>query len=485
MTLVRTVRLCAVCTMVAACCSTNAQTPTIRFANAPALPADPVIRSQGLSSRQASMSTGEMPVPADSAKASDPQFDEANVLTLPQLIEEVQDRNPSLAAMTAAWQAAAQRYPQVTALEDPTFMAMGAPASFGSDQVESAYALQLNQKVPWFGKRAARGRQAQAETNAAFHDLEDSRVRLAQMTGAAFFDYYLAIHHMHLNRENVELIGQFHSTAEAKYDANQVTQQDVLQADVELAQLERRRIELERMTKVSIARINTLLQKDPSSPLPPPPSHLDPPTGAMDSEALQQLAFTQRPDLAALADKVRADEAAVTLACKDYYPDAEVFGRYDTFWQPASTQSDLRPQVGVTINVPIYRGRLNAAVREATFKLNQQQAEYEQHRLDIQYEVASAYEEVEETRKTLRLYADKLVPATEQNVAAARSNYDVNRVSFLELATAQRQLIELREAREEALASYHSRLAELTRAVGGSIPTTAALRDEESAPPKQ
>jgi cobalt-zinc-cadmium efflux system outer membrane protein len=131
----------------------------------------------------------------------------------------------------------------------------------------------------------------------------------------------------------------------------------------------------------------------------------------------------------------------------------------------------LRPQVGVTINVPIYRGRLNAAVREATFKLNQQRAEYEQRRSDIQYEVASAYEEVEETRQTLQLYADKLVPATEQNVAAARTNYDVNKLSFLELATAQRQLIELREAREESLATYHSRLAALARAVGGTIPS--------------
>jgi outer membrane protein TolC len=58
----------------------------------------------------------------------------------------------------------------------------------------------------------------------------------------------------------------------------------------------------------------------------------------------------------------------------------------------------------------------------------------------------------------------------------------VNKVSFLELATAQRQLIELREAREEALTTYHSRLAGLTRAVGGSIPSAAARVEEAPAP---
>ena len=407
---------------------------------------------------------------------------DAAELTLPQLIDDVQARNPSLAAMTAAWQAAAQRYPQMIALEDPTLMAMGAPASFGSDQVESAYAIQLNQKLPWFGKRAVRGSQAQAETSEAYHDFEDSRIRLVEMTEAAFFDYYLANHHVQLNRENVELIGQLRDIAQRKYDSNQVTQQDVLQAEVEAAQLERRRIELDRMAKVSIARINTLLQRDPFSPLPRPPMHLDAPTAPMDVDALQQTALSHRPDLAALADKIRAEQAAVTLACKDYYPDAEVFGRYDTFWQPASTQSDLRPQIGVTVNVPIYRGRLDAAVREATFKLNQQRAEYEQQRLDVQFEVASAYAEVEEARTTLQLYSDKLMPATENNVAAARNNYNVNKLSFLDLVTAQRQLIDLRESREEELALYHSRLAKLKRTVGGTNPIAVSGNEELTAP---
>ena len=146
----------------------------------------------------------------------------------------------------------------------------------------------------------------------------------------------------------------------------------------------------------------------------------------------------------------------------------EVFGRYDTFWQPADTQGDLRGQVGVNMNVPIYAGRLNAAVREAMFRVSQRSAEYEQRRLDIQLEVATAYEEVGETRQTLQLFTQKLIPAAEQNVAAARSNYDVSKTTFLDLATAQRQLITFREEREMTLAVYHKRLAELTRVTGGT-----------------
>ncbi|MCI0335255.1 MAG: TolC family protein [Planctomycetes bacterium] len=387
---------------------------------------------------------------------------------MPRLIEEVQTRNPSLQAMVAAWQAAAQRYPQAISLDDPMFMAMAAPASFDSPDVEAGYVLQGSQKFPWFGKRAARGRIARAETNAAYHDLEDSRLRLAEATQLAYFDYYLAHRQQELNRENLEVIRQFRKTAQSRYQANQVTQQDVLQAEVELAELERRMIELERMNRLAAARVNTLLRQQPFAPLPPPPAQLSSPSEEPDIETLQQLALSQRPDLAALGARVRAEQAAVTLACKEYYPDVEVFGRYDSFWQPADTQSDLRGQVGVNLNVPIYRGKLHASVREALSKLSQQRAEYEQRELDIRYEVAAAYEQVRESHRTLQLYAERLVPTAEQNVAAARSNYDVNKSSFLDLAIAQRQLIDLREKREEALATYHSRRAELMRAVGDS-----------------
>jgi outer membrane protein TolC len=67
----------------------------------------------------------------------------------------------------------------------------------------------------------------------------------------------------------------------------------------------------------------------------------------------------------------------------------------------------------------------------------------------------------------LKLYDARLIPAAEQNVTAARGNYDVSKTSFFELASAQRQLISLREEREQALTNYHVRLADLQRAIGG------------------
>jgi outer membrane protein, heavy metal efflux system len=398
-------------------------------------------------------------------------------LSLSNLLAEVEARNPSLQAMVYAWRAMAQRYPQVVSLDDPMFMTMMAPASFGSNQVESAYILSASQKLPWFGKRDARGRQAQAEASAAFQDSQDTRLQVAQVTRLAFYDYYLVERENELNAQNESVMREFRDNAQAKFENFQVTKQDVLQADVELTNVERRQIELDRMRRVAVARINTLLRRAPQGALPPPPRRLPlagEPTQAAD---LQQIALTQRPDLAALAARVRAEEAALNLALKQYYPDTEVFGRYDSFWQPASTQSDLRGQVGVNVNVPIYRRKLQAAVCEAQFRLSQRRAEYEQRATDIQYEVQAAHAEVEESRLAAELFAQKYLPLAEQNVAVARDNYDVGKINFLFLAEAQRQLISLREKYQQTLTDYHRRVSILERAVGGPLPAQGRLED--------
>jgi outer membrane protein, heavy metal efflux system len=413
------------------------------------------------------------------AGPSDRLFAGQGELSLDQLTELVLARNASLQAMTFTWRAAQQRYPQAIALDDPNFMSMIAPASFASNQVQPAYVVGGSQKLPWFGKRQARGDAARADASAMFHDVRDARLQLVQSTRMAFYEYYLIVRELDLNRANLRLTSEFRDSAQTKYENNLVTQQDVLQADVELAGTERRLLELDRMYRVAVARINTLLQRAPAEQLPPPPSTLGTVDQLPPADALRQMALSQRPDLAAIASRVSAEQAAVNLAQKQFYPDAEFYGRYDSFWQPAATQSDLRSQVGMNMNVPIYRNKLNAAVCEAQLRLSQRQAEYRQKMADVQFEVESAYAQVLEAQQAIQLYRDKLLPAAEQTVDATRANYDVGKTTFLNLLAAQTQALMQREQYQQALAAYHSRLADLERAIGGSLP---AMHQPEGVP---
>src|SRR5262249_54488789 len=186
-------------------------------------------------------------------------------LSLEQLTDLVFQRNASLQAMAFAWRAATQRYPQAIALDDPVLQGMIAPGSVNAATVETGYQVGAAQKLPWFGKRAARGAAAQADAAAMFHDVRDARLQISQTTRAAFFEYYLIARQLEINRDNLELTRDFRETAQTKYENNQVTQQDVLQADVEYASTERRLLELDRMRRIAVARVNTLLRRNPDA----------------------------------------------------------------------------------------------------------------------------------------------------------------------------------------------------------------------------
>ncbi len=399
-----------------------------------------------------------------------PMLDGGGELSLDRLIAEVQAAHPSVESMMAAWQAAAYRTPQVVALDDPMFGTTIAPASLGSPDVESAYAFEVSQKLSWSGKRALRGEAANWETCSAAHDVETTRQKLAEVAELAYWDYYLAERQIALNAQNALILKSYRSNAQTRYETGLVTQQDVLQADVELANLEQRRIELERMQQVAAGRINVLLRRRPNEALPTlskSPMHE---VRLPDEAHLLSLVAEQRPEIAAASARVQAEEAKLALTYKNYYPDGDFFGRYDTFWQPRDTQSDLRGQVGVKVNLPLYYDRLNAAVCEAQQQVAKARAEHEQLVLEAQAEVHAAFEQVRESQRTSTLYSHKLLPVVEENVAVARSNYDNSRINFLDLAMSQRQLIEARDRQLQTQIELHRRIATLRRAAGGVLP---------------
>jgi cobalt-zinc-cadmium efflux system outer membrane protein len=408
-----------------------------------------------------------------SEEITSPQPWTAAELEVESLVASVLAVNPDIQAATAAWRAAAQRYPQEISLQDPMFDYMLGPASWGSPHVDNAYAIQASQAVPWPGKRQLRGNIARANASAAFHDIGEERLRIAQAARMAYYDYYLAHRQLAVLKQSTELMRSFRTIANSKYESAEVEQQDVLLADVELAELDRRQLELAREAHVAKARINTLLLVSPTNPLPPPPTNLPLQELSDSSEQLRALALVQRPELTAQASRIDAQRNAVALACREFYPDMEFVGRYDAFWQ--HPEEDLRPMVGMNINVPLYKQKRYAAVREARAKVAQQQAELDSQFAEIGFAVEQAFERVEESRKTLAVYKERLLPTAGQSIESARASYVAGKLDFLRLVESQRQSLMLQDRYYEAIAQYHQRVAELSRVVGSSLPSETTI----------
>jgi outer membrane protein TolC len=391
-------------------------------------------------------------------------------LSADAVVEQVLARNPTLAQMTAAWQAASARYPQVTSLDDPSFGATVGPGSIGSNTVDFGYRLEVAQKYPFPGKLGLRGENAQAEASAARDEVEDTRLQLVESARNAFYEYYLVARALAVNADTLKRLREFRDAAEALYKTQppgrKVSLQDVVQARVEIGRQEERQITLERMREVAVARINTLMHLPPDCPLPAPPAQLELGQTLPDAQVLRDNALAWRPDLQALRDRIAAEQASLVLALKEYYPDFEAFAMYDAFWQ----EKPLRPAVGVRMNLPVRKDRRQGAVAEAEARLAQRRAELDRLTDQVNYQVQEAHAQVRESERVVRLYKEKILPDAETNVETARADYRTGLIPAVSVIEAERSRLSLYDRYYEATADYFRRRAALERAVGGPLP---------------
>jgi outer membrane protein TolC len=130
----------------------------------------------------------------------------------------------------------------------------------------------------------------------------------------------------------------------------------------------------------------------------------------------------------------------------------------------------MRTQVGMSLNVPIYREKRHAAVCEASARLRKRRAELQSRIDQVRFEVEWAWQRTSQRQEVVRLFEEKILPAAETNVQSARINYTAGKLDFLRLVEAERQLRQRQDRYHETVAEYHRRLAELRRAVGGTLP---------------
>jgi outer membrane protein, heavy metal efflux system len=391
-----------------------------------------------------------------------PVFEQQPELVLEHYLAEVLERNPTLSAARQALEAAVARYPQVTALDDPTFTYAVAPNSAGADALDFAQRITFSQRLPWPGKLQLRGDRALSEAEATREDLRVVRDQLVREAKSAFVSFYFVYRAIEINEVNKAILLEFQRMAETRYAAGTASKQDALQAEVAYDHLLHRGIVLERQRRVGQGRLNALLNRAPTAELPPPPQTLDPPGERRPLEELLDRSLEGRPELAALVRRLEAQEVDLKLARKEFYPDFTVSGGYNSFWR----RDELRPSVGFGINIPLQRGRRDAAVEQATAGVLRLRARIADLTARVALEVQESYELVVEAEHVVHLYQSRVVPTAQENLDAGRTEYSAGEIDFLSLLTAERSLMEAQLAHQKGLAAYHQRRADLERAVG-------------------
>ena len=398
------------------------------------------------------------------SRAQDTDSAPRNKLVLPELIQEVLARNPELVAARKQWEAATNRIAQARSLDDPILSVQlwNIPQPFRATQADNTI-FGLSQNLPFPGKLALKGDVASRSAEMTEQSVRAKERELVARMKQAYYDVFLAQKAVQIHHEQVELVRQFVAIATTKFRAGKGSQADVLKAQVELSLLLQHFPVLGQRRKTAEAMLNTLLDRDPASPLgmAEEPAQL-PLEESVDN--LNRLALNDRPELKAAELDVQRSEQSRALAQRQYYPDFNVaFQRFQNY----QTNDGFGAYVAMSIPFAFWtKPKYDAGVQEAEAAASVAQAQ--QHTLEnlTRFQINDLMAKLRATDQVATLYRTTILPQAEQSLESARAGYRAGKGGFLDLIDTQRAWRGFQLEYYKALVDRQYRLAELEQVVG-------------------
>jgi outer membrane protein TolC len=390
-----------------------------------------------------------------------------DTLRLETALEQARDANPMLQATRFRADAALERVPQAGAWPDP-MLSLGllnrVARTFGASAPMSVNSVQLTQRFPWPGKLAFGEERESHLAEAERLDSEESEEALLARVKSVYYQIAYMDRSISIMEQTRGLLRDFQDVSSAMYAVGTALQQDVLRAQVSVAQMTEDITVMEQNRVAMAARLNALLGRaatEAVGALELPDVGEDLPT----ADALIAMAVERRPALKAAAVRTQAAEAGYRSARKTMYPDLTVtvgYGHRPDF-------EDLT-SVMVGFSLPVFAGsRQKPLQREMLANISL----FEARALDLYNEtyarLAELRAEAERASNLSELYAISVLPQAEAAVEAALSAYRVGSVDFQTLV--QNQLTVNRYAIQQVLltADYHRAVADISALIGNDL----------------
>ncbi|HZD51427.1 MAG TPA: TolC family protein [Woeseiaceae bacterium] len=377
-------------------------------------------------------------------------------LTAEALVAWVLETNAGLAAAEAAAEAAAYGVEPAGSLDDPMLSYRAARSAEQN--------IDISQRIPWPGTLGARESVARHAASAADWAVASERLALTAAAKSAYAEWYFAARGLEIRHQVQSLLDDLVATAETRYAAGRALRQDVLQAEVERAELDAEELELLRAQTAARARINGLLNRPPETPL-PPAAGIAVRRPVLDARALERLTVDRHPELKQLDAEIAAANSRITVARKAFYPDFQIHAGYNALWN----NPDKRPMLGVSINIPFDRGKRHAELDMAQAGMRRAESMLADRRSGLLAKVAGARAELDESVGTIELYENELLPLADDYLHAAVADYRSGAGAFLNVVTAEQNLLTTELDLERTRADYLRRFAELELLTGGRL----------------
>jgi cobalt-zinc-cadmium efflux system outer membrane protein len=390
---------------------------------------------------------------------------------LHELVAEALARNPELQVLGDERRASRHRAASAGALDDPMLEAgvLNLPVDslrFNREDMTMKM-IGVSQRLPFPGKRSLREEIAAKEASTVELNYHEAANRVVRDVKVAYFDLGYVTRAAELIERNRKVLEQFLQLAEARYSVGQSAQADVLKAQTQLARMieEGHRVQRERKT-IEAELTRAVGRSESVAGLAPVLPEIR--EQLLDPTALEGLARSQRPQLAALQSTIERADKSIELSRKDYLPDFDVrfqYGQRDR--APDGMRRDDMVSLTVAISLPVWRqNKLDPKLAEAQAMRDQALSMYRAQESELRMRLRQQVAIAEQSQRTLRVYDTSILPQSHFTVEAALSAYRVNRVDMLTLLDSQMAIFGFEVSRAQTLASYHKALAEIDLLTG-------------------
>ncbi|HLG16173.1 MAG TPA: TolC family protein [Blastocatellia bacterium] len=415
---------------------------------------------------------GGVAVPADTPGSAgresiraDSQKQEGPSAPLKYLVDQALERNPEIQSMARSFDMMRARIPQARALPDP-MLEVGylgnivpiPPFDIQKGDPSSARMVSFSQEIPFPGKRPLKEKMAAMSAESEWWAYEQVRLNVVAEVKDAYFDLYYFTKASEIVSKNKDLLEKFEKIAEARYAVGRGIQQDVLKAQVEISKLIDQLTVLEQRRQTSVARLNSLLNRDPESPL-GKSEEVQPQGFAVGLAELRELALANYPSLKSQRRAIDRERYGVQLAQKEFYPDFSVRFSYQN-------RPEMPDMYGVSIGVklPLYFWqKQRPAVAEAAASAAAEEKRLENATTLLFFKLKDKYLAAATAQRLVSLYGTTIIPQSSLSLESAIAGYEVGKVDFLTLLDNVVTLLNYE-------LSYYEQLSNVEKAVAAMEP---------------
>jgi outer membrane protein, heavy metal efflux system len=402
------------------------------------------------------------------------------------LVQYALSSNPEIQAVRYKAAALGARVPQVKSLPDPQLLTTVFLEEIQTAAGPQQVAMTLAQKFPWFGKLALRSQVAYQDSMATYARVASTELKVIEQVKRAYYDLYYVQSAAAETRKLQQPLKDVIQIASAKYESSvaRAGLESVLQAQVELARLEATLVGLEESALDAQAKLAGVLHLPAQTQIEAVRT-VHRTDLAHTAGTLVGLVESCQPELEAWRHEVNRDRSSINVACREYWPDVKLGASWyemgDRGLSPVANGRDAF-SLGVGVSLPIYRNRLDAAVREAQYNASSSTRKYQAARDQFESDVQGLYARFREQDRVIKILETKIIPPAEQTLELSTESYRLGTLSFEQLIDAYRTLLTVRIDYHKRVALREQVVASLERAVGCGIASGPHQAAPASAP---